>query len=102
MDLWPKMGALGVLGVTVGDAYGGAGMGYLAPHGGDGRDQPRFGQRGPELRRPQQPVCQSDPAPCSEAQREKYLPPLIRGEHVGALAMSEPEAGSDVLAIEAA
>src|ERR1700748_1598040 len=97
MDLWPKMGALGVLGMTVEEEYGGAGMGYL-----------EHVVAMEEISRASASVGLSYGAHSnlcvnqirrngSEAQRRKYLPKLISGEHVGALAMSEPGAGSDVV-----
>jgi isovaleryl-CoA dehydrogenase len=68
--------------------------GLPGPHDRHGGNQPRQCQRGPELRRAQQPVREPDQAQRHRAQRAKYLPKLISGEHVGALAMSEPGAGS--------
>jgi isovaleryl-CoA dehydrogenase len=100
MDLWRKMGDLGVLGITVGEEYGGAGMGYLAH---------MIAME--ELSRASASVGLSYGAHSnlcvnqlkrngSEDQRKKYLPKLISGEHVGALAMSEPGAGSDVISMK--
>jgi len=100
MDLWPKMGALGVLGVTVGDAYGGAGMGYLAHMVAMEEISRASASVGLSYGAHSNLCVNQIRRHGSEAQREKYLPPLIRGEHVGALAMSEPEAGSDVLAMK--
>ncbi len=96
-DLWRKMGALGILGVTVEEEYGGAGMGYL-----------EHCVAMEEVSRASASVGLSYGAHSnlcvnqirrngSEAQKRKYLPKLISGEHVGALAMSEPGAGSDVV-----
>jgi isovaleryl-CoA dehydrogenase len=96
-DLWRKMGALGVLGITVEEEYGGAGMGYL-----------EHVVAMEEISRASASVGLSYGAHSnlcvnqirrngSEAQKRKYLPRLIGGEHVGALAMSEPGAGSDVV-----
>src|ERR1700709_410569 len=100
MDLWPKMGSLGVLGVTVSEDYGGAGMGYL-----------EHVVAMEEISRASASVGLSYGAHSNlcvnqirrngtEAQRRKYLPKLISGEHVGALAMSEPGAGSDVISMK--
>jgi isovaleryl-CoA dehydrogenase len=97
MDLWCKFGDLGVLGITVEEEYGGAGMGYL-----------EHVVAMEEISRGSASVGLSYGAHSnlcvnqirrngSEAQRRKYLPKLISGEHVGALAMSEPGAGSDVV-----
>jgi isovaleryl-CoA dehydrogenase len=98
-DLWRKMGELGVLGVTVDEAYGGAGMGYL-----------EHVVAMEEISRASAAVGLSYGAHSnlcvnqifrngSETQRRRYLPRLISGEHVGALAMSEPGAGSDVISM---
>jgi isovaleryl-CoA dehydrogenase len=97
MDLWRKFGDLGVLGVTVEEEYGGAGMGYL-----------EHVVAMEEISRGSASVGLSYGAHSnlcvnqirrngSEAQRRRFLPKLISGEHVGALAMSEPGAGSDVV-----
>ncbi len=98
-DLWPKLGELGLLGVTVEEEFGGAGMGYtehvIAME---------------ELSRASAAVGLSYGAHSnlcvnqirrngSDAHKAKYLPKLISGEHVGALAMSEPGAGSDVVSM---
>jgi hypothetical protein len=66
-------------------------------HGGD---QPRLGLGRPVLRRALQPVRQPDPAATARGAEAKYLPKLVSGEHVGALAMSEPGAGSDVVSMK--
>ena len=97
MDLWRKFGDLGVLGITVEEEYGGAGMGYL-----------EHVVAMEEISRGSASVGLSYGAHSnlcvnqirrngSEAQKRRYLPKLISGEHVGALAMSEPGAGSDVV-----
>ncbi len=96
-DLWPKMGALGLLGITVEEGYGGAGMGYL-----------EHVVAMEEISRASASVGLSYGAHSNlavnqirrngtEAQKQRYLPRLIDGKHVGALAMSEPGAGSDVV-----
>ena len=100
MDLWPKLGAMGLLGVTVEEEYGGAAMGYLAHM-----------VAMEEISRASASVALSYGAHSnlcvnqirrngSAAQRARYLPKLISGEHIGALAMSEPGAGSDVLSMQ--
>jgi isovaleryl-CoA dehydrogenase len=97
MDLWRKFGELGVLGVTVEEEFGGAGMGYL-----------EHVVAMEEISRASASVGLSYGAHSNlcvnqirrngtEAQKRRYLPRLIAGEHVGALAMSEPGAGSDVV-----
>src|SRR5712692_10340918 len=96
-DLWPRFGELGLLGITVEEEYGGAGFGYLEHcvameevSRGSASVGLSYGAHSNlavnQLRRNG-----------NDAQRRKYLPKLISGEHVGALAMSEPEAGSDVV-----
>jgi isovaleryl-CoA dehydrogenase len=95
--LWRQMGEVGLLGVTVEEEYGGAGMGYL-----------EHVVAMEEISRASASVGLSYGAHSNlcvnqirrngnEAQKKKYLPKLISGEHVGALAMSEPGAGSDVV-----
>ncbi len=98
--LWKEMGDLGLLGITVDEAYGGAGMGYLA-----------HVVAVEEIARASASVSLSYGAHSNlcvnqiklngtEAQKEKYLPGLISGDHVGALAMSEAGAGSDVVSMK--
>jgi isovaleryl-CoA dehydrogenase len=98
--LWREMGDLGLLGVTVEEEYGGAGMGYLA-----------HTVAVEEVARASASVSLSYGAHSNlcvnqiringtDDQRRKYLPGLISGAHVGALAMSEPSAGSDVVSIK--
>ena len=98
-DLWPKLGALGLHGITVEEEYGGSGLGYL-----------EHVLAVEEISRASASVGLSYGAHSnlcvnqlrrngSEAQKRKYLPKLISGEHVGALAMSEPGAGSDVVSM---
>jgi isovaleryl-CoA dehydrogenase len=99
-DLWRKLGALGLLGITVEEEYGGTAMGYLAHivameeiSRGSAAVGLSYGAHSNlcvnQIRRNG-----------SEAQKKKYLPKLISGEHVGALAMSEPGAGSDVVGMK--
>src|SRR5438128_9587578 len=98
-DLWPKLGDLGLHGITVEEEYGGSGLGYL-----------EHCIAVEEISRASAAVGLSYGAHSnlcvnqlrrngSEAQKRKYLPKLISGEHVGALAMSEPGAGSDVVSM---
>jgi isovaleryl-CoA dehydrogenase len=99
-DLWPQMGSLGLHGITVEEEYGGVGLGYLA-----------HCVAMEEISRGSASVGLSYGAHSnlcvnqirrngSDAQREKYLPKLISGDHVGALAMSEAGAGSDVVSMK--
>ena len=99
-DLWRKMGDLGILGITVEDEYGGAAMGYLAHcvameeiSRGSASVGLSYGAHSNlcvnQIRRNGTP-----------AQKRRYLPKLVSGEHVGALAMSEPGAGSDVVGMQ--
>jgi isovaleryl-CoA dehydrogenase len=98
-DLWPKLGALGVLGITVGEEYGGAGMGYLEHcvameeiSRGSASVGLSFGAHSNLC------VNQIHRNGSSE-QKQRYLPGLVDGSSVGALAMSEPGAGSDVVSM---
>jgi isovaleryl-CoA dehydrogenase len=99
-ELWREMGDLGLLGITVDEEYGGAGMGYLA-----------HVIAVEEIARASASVSLSYGAHSNlcvnqiklngtEAQKRKYLPGLVSGDHVGALAMSEPGAGSDVVSMK--
>ncbi|OZI55095.1 isovaleryl-CoA dehydrogenase [Bordetella genomosp. 5] len=99
MDLWRKFGDLGVLGMTVSEDYGGTSLGYLAHM-----------VVMEEISRASASVALSYGAHSNlcvnqiyrngtDAQKARYLPKLISGEHVGALAMSEPGAGSDVVSM---
>jgi isovaleryl-CoA dehydrogenase len=99
-ELWPKLGDMGLLGITVPEAYGGADMGYL-----------EHIVAMEEISRASASVGLSYGAHSNlcvnqinrngnEAQKQKYLPKLISGEHIGALAMSEPGSGSDVVSLQ--
>ncbi len=100
MDLWRKMGALGVLGITVAEQYGGANMGYLAHMIAMEEISRASASVGLSYGAHSNLCVNQIKRNGSEAQRSKYLPKLISGEHVGALAMSEPGAGSDVISMK--
>ena len=100
MDLWRKMGSLGVLGITVSEAYGGANMGYLAHMIAMEEISRASASVGLSYGAHSNLCVNQIKRNGSPAQREKYLPRLISGEHVGALAMSEPGAGSDVISMK--
>jgi isovaleryl-CoA dehydrogenase len=97
MDLWRKMGDLGVLGITVPEEYGGAGMGYLAHMVALEEISRASASIGLSYGAHSNLCVNQIKRNGSDAQKRKYLPRLISGEHVGALAMSETGAGSDVI-----
>ena len=100
MDLWRKMGDIGVLGITVGEEYGGANMGYLAHMIAMEEISRASASVGLSYGAHSNLCVNQIKRNGTEAQRAKYLPKLISGEHVGALAMSEPGAGSDVISMK--
>jgi isovaleryl-CoA dehydrogenase len=99
-DLWPELGKVGLLGVTVEEEYGGAGMGYLAHCVAMEEVSRASGSVGLSYGAHSNLCVNQIRRNGTEAQRRKYLPKLISGEHVGALAMSEPGAGSDVVSMK--
>src|SRR5580765_5443073 len=99
IELWPEMGALGLHGITVEEEYGGAGMGYLA-HCVAMEEVSRASASVGLSYGAHSNLCVNQiRRNGSEAQKRKYLPRLVSGEHVGALAMSEPGSGSDVVSM---
>ncbi len=97
MDVWGKLGALGLLGVTIPEEYGGSAMSYLA-HVVAVEEISRGSASVGLSYGAHSNLCVNNLyANGNEAQRRKYLPKLCSGEYVGALAMSEPGAGSDVV-----
>ena len=100
MDLWRKMGDLGVLGITVPEEYGGANMGYVAHMVAMEEISRASASVGLSYGAHSNLCVNQIKRNGSAAQKQKYLPKLISGEHVGALAMSEPGAGSDVISMK--
>src|SRR6476661_2630863 len=100
MDLWRKMGELGVLGITVPEEYGGANMGYLAHMIAMEEISRGSASVGLSYGAHSNLCVNQIKRNGTDEQRKKYLPKLISGEHVGALAMSEPGAGSDVISMK--
>ncbi|EMD84559.1 isovaleryl-CoA dehydrogenase [Pacificimonas flava] len=99
-DLWPALGDLGLHGITVPEAFGGAGLGYLA-HTIAMEEISRASASVGLSYGAHSNLCINQIARWgTDAQKRKYLPPLISGEHVGSLAMSEPGAGSDVVSMK--
>ena len=99
-DLWPELGDAGLLGITIPDRWGGANLGYLAHiivmeeiSRASGSVGLSYGAHSN--------LCMNQIAlNATDEQRDRYLPKLVSGEHVGALAMSEPGAGSDVVGMQ--
>ncbi len=99
-DLWRKLGDLGLHGMTVGEAYGGTGLGYLA-HVVAMEEVSRASASVGLSYGAHSNLCVNQiHRNGSAAQKQKYLPKLVAGEHVGGLAMSEPNAGSDVVSMK--
>src|SRR3954470_22745422 len=96
-ELWPEMGALGLHGITVAEADGGAGLGYLEHCVAMEEVSRASGSVGLSYGAHSNLCVNQIRRNGTEAQKRRYLPKLISGEHVGALAMSEPGAGSDVI-----
>ena len=96
-DLWPKFGEMGLLGLTVAGEYGGSDMGYLAHLVAMEEISRASGSVGLSYGAHSNLCVSNLYANANEAQRRKYLPKLCSGEWKGALAMSEPGAGSDVV-----
>ncbi len=100
MDLWAKMGELGVHGLTVAEEHGGTGMGYVAHMVAMEEISRASASVGLSYGAHSNLCINQIMRNGSDAQRRKYLPKLISGEHVGALAMSESGAGSDVISMK--
>jgi isovaleryl-CoA dehydrogenase len=98
-ELWPQLGSLGVLGLTVEEQFGGLDLGYLA-HVVAMEEISRASASIGLSYGAHSNLCVNQLAKNGSAeQKEKFLPPLVKGEHIGALAMSEPNAGSDVVSL---
>ena len=100
MDLWQKFGELGVLGMTVPEEYGGTSMGYLAHMIALEEISRASASIGLSYGAHSNLCVNQIKRNGNEAQKQKYLPKLCSGEHIGALAMSEPGAGSDVVSMK--
>src|ERR1700740_1050582 len=98
-ELWPKLGGLGLLGITVEEDYGGTDMGYLAHIVAMEEISRASASVGLSYGAHSNLCVNQIRRNGNEAQKRKYLPKLISGAHVGALAMSEPNAGSDVVSM---
>ena len=98
-DLWPRLGELGLLGITVEPEFGGAGLGYLAHVVAVEELSRASGSVGLSYGAHSNLCVNQLRRWGSEAQKRRYLPALISGEHLGALAMSEPGSGSDVMSM---
>ena len=99
-ELWPELGAMGLLGITVSDEFGGASMGYLAHVIAMEEISKASASVGLSYGAHSNLCVNQIFRNGTEEQKQKYLPKLISGEHVGALAMSEPNAGSDVVSMK--
>ncbi|PID45273.1 MAG: acyl-CoA dehydrogenase [Proteobacteria bacterium] len=99
-ELWPKFGEMGLLGITVPEEYGGADMGYLAHIIAMEEISRASASVGLSYGAHSNLCVNQINRNGNEAQKQKYLPKLISGEFIGALAMSEPNAGSDVVGMQ--
>ncbi|MEO7051248.1 MAG: acyl-CoA dehydrogenase family protein, partial [Rhodanobacter sp.] len=96
-DLWKKFGEMGLLGVTIPEEYGGSGLGFLAHMVAMEEISRASGSVGLSYGAHSNLAVQNIFHNGNEAQRRKYIPKMCSGEYIGALAMSEPGAGSDVV-----
>ena len=98
-DLWPRLGELGLLGLTVEPEWGGAGLGYLAHVVAMEEISRASGSVGLSYGAHSNLCVNQLRRWATDEQKSRYLPKLVSGEHLGALAMSEPGAGSDVMSM---
>ena len=98
-ELWPEMGAMGLLGMTVPEEYGGLGFGYLEHVIAMEEISRASGSVGLSYGAPSNLCVNQLRRWGNESQKQRYLPALVSGEHVGALAMSESGSGSDVVSM---
>jgi isovaleryl-CoA dehydrogenase len=99
-QLWPKLGDMGLLGITVPESYGGSAMGYLAHIVAMEEISRASASVGLSYGAHSNLCVNQINRNGNEQQKQKYLPKLVSGEHIGALAMSEPGAGSDVVSMQ--
>ncbi len=99
-DLWPELGEAGLLGITVPERWGGANLGYLAHIVAMEEISRASGSVGLSYGAHSNLCMNQIVLNATDEQRDRYLPKLVSGEHVGALAMSEPGAGSDVVGMQ--
>ena len=99
-DLWPRLGDMGLLGMTVGEEYGGSNMGYLAHVIAMEEISRASASIGLSYGAHSNLCVNQIHRNGTDTQKQTYLPGLVSGEHIGALAMSEPNAGSDVVSMK--